>query len=282
MNPASSLGKVAIACLYCHEEFSVYRSIAKTRRYCSRACLAEDYKTRLQGETNPHFRQAYQPRRCQLCQASFYVYQSQQKKYCSRTCADRAKVKAKPLRQAQQLGFSFGDIRVAKPKRRRLECVQCHKIFSSKQWNQQWCITCRYETRQCVICPDSFVVLRRIEKQTCSRRCFRYLRGQQQQGEKSHRWQGGKTTKAQLVRGSLPYTEWRTTVFARDNYTCVLCYTRGGRLAAHHILRFADYPLLALEPSNGVTLCWPCHGSIHGKEHDYVELFSHIVRAACS
>ena len=57
----------------------------------------------------------------------------------------------------------------------------------------------------------------------------------------------------------LGYRIWRETVFKRDDWTCVWCGTRGGKMHAHHVQSWRDYPKLRYEISNGVTLCAACH-----------------------
>lgn len=76
----------------------------------------------------------------------------------------------------------------------------------------------------------------------------------------------GKRTADKKLRQSAKYKAWRTLVFERDDYTCVMCgdCNRKGRgktlkLHADHIKPFALYPELRFEPSNGRTLCVPCH-----------------------
>ncbi len=59
------------------------------------------------------------------------------------------------------------------------------------------------------------------------------------------------------------YVEWRTAVFARDDYTCQSCGLWGGKLQAHHVKLWADYPALRHEVSNGLTVCQPCHRALH-------------------
>lgn len=62
-----------------------------------------------------------------------------------------------------------------------------------------------------------------------------------------------------LARYSPEATEWRKQVFARDNYTCTACQTRGSYLEADHIKPWAYFPELRFELSNGRTLCRACH-----------------------
>jgi hypothetical protein len=78
-------------------------------------------------------------------------------------------------------------------------------------------------------------------------------------GERSHFWKGGTTSEIQKLRMSLEYRTWRTAVFERDNYTCVLCGKIGGKINADHIKRFADFPELRFSIENGRTLCEACH-----------------------
>ena len=65
------------------------------------------------------------------------------------------------------------------------------------------------------------------------------------------------------------YVQWRNAVLARDAYRCRRCgrqcrkYEKG--LAAHHIRPYATEPSLRLELDNGLTLCRPCHMTLHGR-----------------
>lgn len=68
-----------------------------------------------------------------------------------------------------------------------------------------------------------------------------------------------------ISRRSRAYDKWRLAVFERDNYTCVSCDKVGGRLHAHHIKSYDDYPELRLVVSNGSTLCPPCHAKLQPK-----------------
>ena len=76
-------------------------------------------------------------------------------------------------------------------------------------------------------------------------------------------WKGGITPKNQIGRNSVEAHQWRKAVFSRDNYTCMICGTRGVRLNAHHIKQWAKFPELRYAVYNGITLCELCHKAIH-------------------
>lgn len=79
------------------------------------------------------------------------------------------------------------------------------------------------------------------------------------QGEKSNFWKGGKTEKMLVLKNSKEYRAWRKSVFDRDDYTCVDCGEKGGRLEADHIKPKSEFPHLIFEVENGRILCKSCH-----------------------
>ena len=79
-------------------------------------------------------------------------------------------------------------------------------------------------------------------------------------GDKNINWRGGVTSINDKIRKSIDYKRWRTSVFKRDNYTCVWCKeSKSGKLEADHIKPFAYFPKLRFTISNGRTLCRDCH-----------------------
>jgi hypothetical protein len=78
-------------------------------------------------------------------------------------------------------------------------------------------------------------------------------------GEKSHFWKGGIAEINNSIRHSVEYKLWREAVFERDNWTCIWCKVRGGKLNADHIKPFALYPELRFAIDNGRTLWEKCH-----------------------
>ena len=78
-------------------------------------------------------------------------------------------------------------------------------------------------------------------------------------GDKHPNWKGGITPERKRLYRSPEYQFWRTSVFERDNYTCVWCGKNGIQLNADHIKPWASYPELRFDIDNGRTLCEPCH-----------------------
>lgn len=94
-------------------------------------------------------------------------------------------------------------------------------------------------------------------------------------GKDHPKWTENKKRPFQkAIRQLFKYVEWRTTIFTRDNFTCVLCNATKVYVEADHFpVRFIDIlnknkietfdQALACEElwdiSNGRTLCKPCH-----------------------
>ena len=128
------------------------------------------------------------------------------------------------------------------------------------------------------LCVDCRVPVK--NRSAATKRCFscnrRWL-----SGSRNPMWTGGHTSFRKSLYATKQYKEWRRKVFERDDFTCQICFVRGGELEAHHkkrmiviIKEFIPNPsklkgyqvrdlLLEHEPlwdvSNGITLCQPCH-----------------------
>jgi len=80
-------------------------------------------------------------------------------------------------------------------------------------------------------------------------------------GEKHYKWIKDRTKLQRYNdeakdRRSGAYREWRKEVWLRDNFKCKIdnpdCE---GRIEAHHILGWKEYPELRYQVNNGITLC---------------------------
>ena len=64
-------------------------------------------------------------------------------------------------------------------------------------------------------------------------------------------------------RNGSEYRYWRSSVFKRDNFTCVLCLKSDCSLDAHHIERWNENVEKRYDVNNGMTLCEECHKNEH-------------------
>lgn len=120
----------------------------------------------------------------------------------------------------------------------------------------------------CEACGENFKCDTRIgdkrwrRQKFCSKSCA--LKGNMRTlgknlGKNNAAWKGGICPVNAAIRSSFEMTQWRKHIFERDNYTCQKCFKRGGRLVAHHVKSFRNFPLLRFEITNGQTLCEDCH-----------------------
>lgn len=174
---------------------------------------------------------------CKQCNNQFHKKPSVSMKlwidgtpFCSKACYTKSQkgidpMKGRNIKRPSRKGVSYPDFQGPNnPGWTRVEklCAQCNTIFCVKAY--------RKDTAKC-----------------CSRECANK--------QKDH----GLTDKNMRIRQSARYRRWRTAVYERDDYTCVFCGKRGGKLHADHIKPFSTFEDLRFEISNGRTLCVPCH-----------------------
>jgi 5-methylcytosine-specific restriction endonuclease McrA len=92
-------------------------------------------------------------------------------------------------------------------------------------------------------------------------------------GPKNPLWKGNRPL-VEKIRKCFEYTNWRTMVFQRDEFKCIICLdSTGGNLNADHIVPFSfllnENKIESIEQAikceslwdinNGRTLCVECH-----------------------
>jgi len=137
--------------------------------------------------------------------------------------------------------------------------------------------------KNCLNCGKKIWVEPKQNRKYCSKKCFwSSLRGRiiknSGQFKKGHiPWHKGKRLSDISLRKHIQnlqeYKNWRKTIYERDDYTCQICYQRGGRIHAHHKKQFKqiikEYDIKTVEEAvkckelwnidNGVAICEKCH-----------------------
>jgi thymidylate synthase (FAD) len=85
-------------------------------------------------------------------------------------------------------------------------------------------------------------------------------------GPNSNFWKGGIYTPRRMI------TAWNKSIskdlFAKYNYICQKCTTRGGKLQVHHIIPVWYDETKAYDINNVVPLCKECHNTIHKNKEE--------------
>ena len=84
-------------------------------------------------------------------------------------------------------------------------------------------------------------------------------------------------------RGGQLHREWSNDVKKRDNFKCrINNQDCEGRIEAHHILGWTEYPELRYEINNGITLCHAHHPRKRAEEKLLIPEFQRLVEVSLS
>lgn len=135
-------------------------------------------------------------------------------------------------------------------------------------------------------------IKRRTIKEDCRVRKLGLNKNRKMRAGKNHPWwrdslsDEDRELNKQRKRNEEGYSEWRRTVYARDNYECQCCGVSGkSNLVAHHLYSYARYKQLRTDPDNGITLCSDCHNQFHkcyGNKHNtasqFIEFYENFMK----
>ncbi len=160
-------------------------------------------------------------------------------KYCSKACADLAKVGKKHTPEhVAKIAAAAARLRHAPESIAKMSGENAHRWRGGKP--------------RCVDCGERVANPSAKQCVTCYRKITMY-------GETAPNWRGGVTPENLRIRNSQALADWRRAVFERDNFVCQCCGQRGGKLQADHIKPFSLFPDLRTSLDNGRTLCVECH-----------------------
>lgn len=99
-----------------------------------------------------------------------------------------------------------------------------------------------------------------------------------QSGVKHYRWNPNREEVRYDRRNDPEYKQWRKRVWERDKFKCKIS-NQGckGRIEAHHILVWRDYPKLRYDINNGITLCQFHHPRKRSEEQRLIPTFQELV-----
>jgi len=128
-------------------------------------------------------------------------------------------------------------------------CNACAKKERGSIWGNHY--------RKCIDCGKEGIVRGPNASGRC-KRCNIVSQTKRNYGPDHHNWKGG-------IEQPRPeeHNRWSRKVRTRDDYTCQKCGTKTGRMHAHHIFSYKEFPERRYELDNGITLCHPCHSQVH-------------------
>lgn len=169
-------------------------------------------------------------------------------------------------------------------------CLKCNKDFTINYHlsNNKWAKR-KFCTRQCHLITDDLKNKISISKKKNPTRYwlgkknpkvyFNLIKNGIMKGENHYKWKKDRNTLAKRQeRNDSAYQEWRRQVWKRDNWKCKIINSDcNGRIEAHHILSWTEYPELRYIINNGITLCHAHHPRKRAEEKRLSPFFMELV-----
>ena len=205
--------------------------------------------------------------KCSICGKGFYRKPSLLKRAKNPTCSNECRNKVyKVDRVIVPCSICGKDIEMTKNRnsiRKNPVCSNdCKKKLLSRLKSKEMI------ELECPICKKNFKVhpyrMKTDKSITCSVSCASKL---QLIDKRNHPMYNKNITDEERIdrRKLKENVQWRNEVLERDNYTCNICGTYGGKLNAHHLNGYHWDKDNRLNIDNGVTLCNKCHLDFHSK-----------------
>jgi len=101
-------------------------------------------------------------------------------------------------------------------------------------------------------------------------------------GKNNWKWIIDRTQiKRQLERNNPNDKQWKYNVYKRDGFKCKIANEDcNGKIEAHHILSWKDYPELRYNINNGITLCHAHHPRKRAEEKLLIPDFQELVEVS--
>jgi hypothetical protein len=207
---------------------------------------------------------------CQFCKKEFYYYPSIQKGlFCSYKCYHLSikgiyKVNSGSFKKGHTL--NNGIPKTEEVKRKISEKMKGGNSTSFKKGHQH-----------------SIEALKKMSEASKGKKQSEeaiFKRIEKIKGEKHWAWISDRTQlkKSDRSHKDYAYTYWRQQVYLRDNFKCKInnkdC---NGKIEAHHILSWKEYPELRYEINNGITLCHAHHPRKRAEEKRLIVNFQQLV-----
>ena len=201
---------------------------------------------------------------CKKCSTIFYDWKSNERIYCSKSCASHTMFKkgqaswnkGKSLSEETKRKLSVSHTGKTRVKKRvDMVCSHCQKDYQVHPCHKETSKFCSHkcftENRKATGIFKGRNTGRRSEE--IRRKISAAL-----QGKTLGEWSDYTTDEERKERMRFRKI-MQKNIFERDNYTCQICDQYSGNLQVDHIKRWSDHPELRFDEGNCRTVCMACH-----------------------